>query len=556
MERWSLNRLEIETINARTSIDLLQELTTPVYQRAGFQYTNDVVTIPRYFYRLVGNDQSEKEYYKKVEQFYLAVEKLGELGNCITDGLDRMISEDFLRLFASAWDRIALLSDIQPDRVIQILRTYELFPDFPNKVLQKQFQENFKGLLEYYFDISQEMLEPEEFKSILQYCMHWLQVYLKPMCMNYDYIYSNPKFFYYGMITKEEIFFLIYAASFGFDVVYMNPQSECDFTLLDPQQLFSIEELTYQRTAIRPLHTIQTQERAETLAYQSTIEIDQMLQETETIAFKSWQCVDCEVEAKTLKTTYDEILILWKEQAMFRSHWSYENNRLTIPNIFAKVIGSLRDTNAFLGQVRRFAEAPNTIFISQFPFVKTPTMYHSCFFEVAYDKGGKWIIEPHRLRQAAWWPYRHLRNGFQQLLSETIAELVFRHRVMDPTGRLHPNELSQKIFSTLCNLDKPIQNLIQSFDYPKEIPKLVLYNDGQSGDLSLEDSIVLTCLNAIGFDIVAFNPAGFNDVESYIYSTLFDTHQLDQMVFELSMASKMHKPMPEKLGIRKLFSLF
>ena len=89
------------------------------------------------------------------------------------------------------------------------------------------------------------------------------------------------------------------------------------------------------------------------------------------------------------------------------------------------------------------------------------------------------------------------------------------------------------IFSVLVNLDKSILQLLQSFDYQEEVPKIVIYNNEKNGNISYEDSIMLSFLNAMGVDILIYNPSGYTDIERYIYSDMYDIHHLEDVSFNL-----------------------
>jgi len=86
------------------------------------------------------------------------------------------------------------------------------------------------------------------------------------------------------------------------------------------------------------------------------------------------------------------------------------------------------------------------------------------------------------------------------------------------------------------NLDKEILELIQTFDYPNKIPKLIIF-DNDENVFSEEDAIVLAFLNLMCFDILIFTPTGYNNIESRIIQKYYDIHKLEKIKldFEISM---------------------
>ncbi len=68
----------------------------------------------------------------------------------------------------------------------------------------------------------------------------------------------------------------------------------------------------------------------------------------------------------TLKTIYEEISIIWKEEAKYRPNFEIKNNIVTIPNIFAKINGVKEgDSVKYLKGIAELL-TENTIFIKIF----------------------------------------------------------------------------------------------------------------------------------------------------------------------------------------------
>ena len=44
---------------------------------------------------------------------------------------------------------------------------------------------------------------------------------------------------------------------------------------------------------------------------------------------------------------------------------------------------------------------------------------------------------------------------------------------------------------------------------------------------------MLSFLNAMGVDILIYNPSGYTDIERYIYSDMYDIHHLEDVSFNL-----------------------
>ena len=83
-------------------------------------------------------------------------------------------------------------------------------------------------------------------------------------------------------------------------------------------------------------------------------------------------------------------------------------------------------------------------------------------------------------------------------------------------------------------MKKELVRLIQGFDFTKKNPKLVVIHTRDQSP-SLEDAILLTFLNKLGFDIVLFVPTGYQTIERYLNDNFPVEHQIGEYVYDLSV---------------------
>ncbi|MDP4181383.1 MAG: YceG family protein, partial [Bacillota bacterium] len=97
-----------------------------------------------------------------------------------------------------------------------------------------------------------------------------------------------------------------------------------------------------------------------------------------------------------------------------------------------------------------------------------------------------------------------------------------------------------RIISTIFNLDKEIIMLLQRFDYPFMVPKIIIYNSTERS-FSVEDYITIALLNAMGMDIIILSPTGYNNIENGIKNSLFDIHNLEDVRFDLVISKEISR---------------
>ncbi len=96
------------------------------------------------------------------------------------------------------------------------------------------------------------------------------------------------------------------------------------------------------------------------------------------------------------------------------------------------------------------------------------------------------------------------------------------------------NGTEYTVVATILNLKKELVRMLQSFDFTKKNPKIVAVCTGEQV-CSLEDTILLTFLNLIGFDIVLFAPTGYQIIEQHLNDNYPVEHQIGEYMYDLQV---------------------
>lgn len=293
-------------------------------------------------------------------------------------------------------------------------------------------------------------------------------------------------------------------------------------------------------------------QRTETDAFQAKEKFNEMFYDNESFCYKPWQFTDFKVCPDTLKTTYDEIIIWGQQEAMIRPGWKIDNNQVVVPNLFSKVNGIHKDIKLYRDEINTLIDRENTLFFKRFPlYKKTPVhnivKLYSSFLNNNED------IDKERLLSSPYWKYKELKPSTQELIADRIAEFCkihdfwkyrnFKIKINLSLIDKFLNSLSYSknkttldeklmkisIFEILTNLDRKFLNLLQNFDYPMEIPKLILYHNRDSRTFTFADAVILMFLNTMGVDIVIYSPGGTSNIENFVKSQYFDVHMLEEI---------------------------
>lgn len=352
----------------------------------------------------------------------------------------------------------------------------------------------------------------------------WIERYLKPLYSVYD-AERLPVLIYYGAPSAREGTFLAMTALMGADVLVICPDKTAEDVFLSVPygERAQLEELP-DSMPIEPYPEREIKVKVSTAAYNAERELDEMLY-TGTGLFRNRQFLRS--KPVTLKTTYDEIEILWHAEAKYRPGFAAERGRVTVPNLFAKICG-VKDGDAarYFNGIRGLLTS-NTILVTRIPFLDGSRPNPIDPFSVQFVREGQLqvdMIKNHRAYQ-----YEYLSDDTQDYILEKIQELLDLKWIVS-----REPHLDETVTATLLNLNRYILKLIQNFDFTREIPKMVVV-DTTEAMFSLADCILISFLNLVGFDIAVFTPTGYRNLEKYIRPEAYEQYTVGEYCYHLAV---------------------
>ncbi len=231
----------------------------------------------------------------------------------------------------------------------------------------------------------------------------------------------------------------------------------------------------------------------------------------------------------TLQTTYDEIFILWDKELKYRPNFSTANHIANIPVIFAKISGVEEGkTIPYWQKIKMLKDASDTLLIKQMPLLQPGETNRFQSLAIKGIKNEK--IKRDVIKSDRQYPFGLLREEMEEHVFNKLQEMLDQ-RVIKGTFQ---NGTEFTILATILNMKKELMRLIQGFDFTKKNPKIVVINTRDQAP-SLEDTILLTFLNKLGFDIILFIPTGYQTIERYLNDNFPVEHQIGDYVYDLSV---------------------
>ena len=236
-----------------------------------------------------------------------------------------------------------------------------------------------------------------------------------------------------------------------------------------------------------------------------------------------------QAETITLQTTFDEIFILWDQELKFRPNFSTGTGIANIPVIFAKISGVEEGkTLPYWQKVKTLKDAGDTLLIREMPFIQPGD---SNRFQPLAVKGIKnERIRKDEIRAARQYPFGLLREEMQEHIFDKLQQMLDQRLIRGT----FENGTEYTVLSTVLNMKKELIRMIQGFDFTKKNPKIVAINTRDQSP-SLEDAILLTFLNKLGFDIALFIPTGYQTIERFLNDNYPVEHQIGDYMYDLSV---------------------
>lgn len=540
MEKEQFAQLAINTIKGKTD-NIYEEIFTLPKERRGFAYNNKLMVIPVFFYRIIGMEDKDK-----YEENLIDLDnKLSELNNIylkLETGFDKFISNDFIQKCNYHWSN-AEKSGLSDSKLIVKYTLKRNIISSINPVKDKLIEDKLQILLDIFIRNQSNMNIVKN--SYIKF-LYWIEKHAINLLRNYEYGNTNPKVLFYGDIQRDEIYFLIFLSLLGFDVLYFHSNHEKKFNEVKEINVYSSLIEYSNKETLKPFPKNPKVSRRETIAYKASKEIDEVIHTEDSGVYRPWQFENYNVISTPLKTTHEELFILWHEEARFREGFKVENGNVYIPNIFSKISGTYLDLNKYWNNFNKLTSKKDmTIFIEEIPFNK-PRGF--AITQGVFNIDGS--LNKEKVKKIREYRFSYLRTSVQNLILDKIEELI---STLDFFAFQISKDFKAKILYTILGLQKKYLDILQKFDYPSYIPKLVIF-DGNENIFSEEDLIVIGFLYLVGFDIVILTPTGYNNIESGINKYYYDIHKLEDFKFDLKL--KDAKEEKEKNTLKKSFFRF
>ena len=435
-------------------------------------------------------------------------------------------------------DEIAKIKRGNYRDVNQLVRDLQVNIQFPENPTVRGFLVN--AFYDIVFDEAKRLGQNANINKILNkavYLLCWIKRY--QISLFKDLNEGETACFIYmgGCNDENEAMFMRFLARTKTDVLILCPNISKKCCLEDKL----LYEINYQeQLAIKKFPIQNSGMHIGTAAYHAERELDTLMYNDDTL-FRNQQFDKANVIS--LQTMDREIKILWDTELKYRPGFSTVDGIVNIPVIFSKFSG-VKDKNIkeYWVMLKRLM-TPETLVIDKAPHFLSTTPNPMRMFATDFYKNGRLCrnaIKSHRA-----YKYGFLREQMQEHILDKL-EFLIEQKYIKGTFE---NGTEYTIVAMALNLPKEVTRLLQAFDFTKKNPKLIYINTSEQL-LSLEDTIYISFLNLLGFDVALFVPTGYN-MENYFNVKLMEEHQIGNYIYDLNVPSWSSIPLSVHTSLRE-----
>jgi len=403
--------------------------------------------------------------------------------------------------------------------------------DLNDKYKITEYLETFKALNPYAMPIASDFIT--QFKDLpmsdKKIYFAWLMRLINKFYKDISEITDLPIIILYGAINVKTRTFIKLLYNLPIDIIHFCP----DVVSTIPE-IGKYKNIGNQSRELTKYPILETQV-VTTLAYNAEQEIQNVLYNDDSLIYKYKQYKHYNLVR--IRTTYDEIGMLWDVPFKLRSGFETVKGVVTAPSFFVKVMGVSGTRDEYLESVKSKL-VKGTVFIQKrkgvnFGDATNTSRYLGCQ-PVDYEKELPFLrqlwfskeLDKDRLLRSAYWHYGRFSEETRNLLLAKMEE-VLNSSMLDKIGRKE----YPRVLSAMLNIDTNIINLAHQNDYTGDSPKIVVF-DGTGEGLSLEESVQIMYLNALCFDVLVYAPTGYVTIENYIPEQYYDTITIGKYEFD------------------------
>lgn len=386
-------------------------------------------------------------------------------------------------------------------------------------------------------------------------------VWLYERINEYDWISPNkPIMILYGEYDTDELYHIELLNLIGIKALYVNSSRNVilnNYSKIEENSIIFNSVTPIESYGIRVANGVDTLNIPNTMsstnnegvittwAKQAKDELHKELYDSNGV-FRPWQFKDGTTKPLYIDAVIEDIETYWTTEARFRPEFKVEGLTVYVPNFISKINGTYADLGKYKKLVNFTKDSKLTLFKEGVELLNrtyTNEEMYSLMFTIENDEVNYEKIKSHKL-----YGLSKINVDVQNYIIRKINDFI----------NLYKDKIDMKyildVIATIITMNDEYVTLIERFDFPFKVPKLVIYISDRS-NFDKRTGLFLNYLNTLGLDIIVYSPTGSSSIEEHMYGTPLNIITLDEMNFDIEYSKLSLIKIKEKTSLlRKLFS--
>ena len=364
----------------------------------------------------------------------------------------------------------------------------------------------------------------------------------------------------YGELDLDEVYHLQVLNLLGVKILYINSSRDVELNKYSkiyesvitlnhvaPIELFDVRVANAVDVLNEPKQSQSKQkEMVTTWAKQAKTELHEELYSSNGV-FRPWQFKEGTTKALPIDAVVEDIETYWEQEAKFRPGFKVVNNSVYVPKFITKINGTYTDVSKYKKLVGFTKNSKLTLFKVGVNLTNktysNEDMYSLAFImnddEVSYEG-----VKTHGLYRL-----NKLNIDVQNFIIRKTNDFIKEHK-----DKVEMKDLLE-LMATIITMEDEYAKLIECFDFPFKVPKLIVYISDRS-NFDKRNGLFLNYLNSIGLDILIYSPTGSVSIEEHMYGEPLSVITLDEMNFDIEYEKLNAIKIKEKVNLlKKIFKL-
>lgn len=373
-------------------------------------------------------------------------------------------------------------------------------------------------------------------------------------------VYNKPILVTYGELELDEIYHLQVLNLLGVRILHINSSRDIELNKYSqiteaiinlnnvaPIELFDVRVANAVDVLNEPkLQKSNQEDIVTTWAKQAKTELHEELYSSNGV-FRPWQFKDGTTSVLSFDAVVEDIETYWEQDTKFRPGFKVVENTVYVPKFMTKINGTYTEISKYKKLVDFTKNSKLTLFkvgVSITHKAYSNEEMYSLAFIVNNDEVNYEEIKAHELYRL-----NKINIDVQNFIIRKINDFIKEYK-----DKVEMKELLN-VIATIITMEDEYAKLIECFDFPFKVPKLVIYLPDRS-NFDKRNGLFINYLNSIGLDILIYSPTGSASIEEHMYEKPLSIISLDEMNFDMEYEKLNAIKIKEKANLlKKIFKL-